>query len=26
MVSLGLIGLILGIVFIALFWKYHSMP
>jgi len=26
MVSLGLIGLILGIVFIALFWKYHSVP
>ena len=24
MVSLGLIGLILGIVFIALFWQYHS--
>ncbi len=26
MVSLGLIGLILGIVFIALFWKYHNVP
>ncbi len=24
MVSLGLIGLILGVVFIALFWQYHS--
>jgi hypothetical protein len=26
MISLGLIGLILGIAFIALFWKYHSVP
>jgi hypothetical protein len=26
MVSLGLIGLILGIAFIVLFWKYHSIP
>ena len=26
MVSLGLIGLIMSIVFIALFWRYHSVP
>ena len=26
MVSLGLIGLIMGIAFIVLFWRYHSVP